>query len=138
MLNQFDLKFSVWPYLIYFCFLWCKIILTVDFHVTEKEGLNWCSTFRIYSDQKFTMGLIVSKYAQKIDFEEKKDKNIFTQVRFELGTFGMWSRSSNHYTMKTLMIFFQNFSWCISNVRIFWREIQMIKSCQIQVLITLE
>ena len=54
--------------------------------------INCCSTSnssKINSDQKFTMGLIVSKYAQKIDFEEKKDKNIFTQVRFELETFGM-------------------------------------------------
>ena len=40
MLNQFDLKFIVGPYMIYFCFLWGKFILTVDFHVTEKEGLT--------------------------------------------------------------------------------------------------
>ena len=32
-------NFTFGPYMIYFCFLWCKIILTVDFHVTEKEGL---------------------------------------------------------------------------------------------------
>ena len=48
-------------------------------------------------------------HAQKNDFEEKKDKNIFTQVRFELATFGMWSGSANHYTTKTLVIFFQKF-----------------------------
>ena len=38
MLKWFDLKFTVGPYMIYFCCLWCKIVLTVDFHVTEKEG----------------------------------------------------------------------------------------------------
>ena len=52
------------------------------------------------------MGLIMPNYAQKIYLEEKKDKNILTQVRFELGTFGMWSQSANHYTTKTLEIFF--------------------------------
>ena len=40
MLKWFDLKFTVGPYMIYFCCFWCKIILTVDFHVTGKEGLN--------------------------------------------------------------------------------------------------
>ena len=51
--------------------------------------MNCCSNFKINSDQKFTMGLIMPNYARKIDFEEKKDKNSFTQVRFESGTLGM-------------------------------------------------
>ena len=38
MLNQFDLKFTVEPYMIYFCCLWCKIIVTDDVNVTEEKG----------------------------------------------------------------------------------------------------
>ena len=46
MSNWFDLKFTVGPYMIYFCCFWCKIILTVDFHVTGKEGLSrWSFLF---------------------------------------------------------------------------------------------
>ena len=54
MLNWFDLKFTVGPYMIYFCCLWCKIILTVDFHVTGKEGLNhvsWLKSFVVFCFQ---------------------------------------------------------------------------------------
>ena len=40
MLNWFDLKLIIAPYMIYFCCHWRKIILTIDFHLTEKEGLR--------------------------------------------------------------------------------------------------
>ena len=38
MLNWFDLKFTVGPYMIYFCCLWCKIILTAEFSCGKERG----------------------------------------------------------------------------------------------------
>ena len=47
MLNHFDLKFTFGPYMIYFCFLWLRIILTVDF---EKEGHSSIDAYSIYEN----------------------------------------------------------------------------------------
>ena len=84
--------------------------------------MNWCSTFRISSDQKFTMALIMPNYAQKNWFWKKNDKIFLTQMGFELGTFGIWSGHTNHYTTKTLVIFSKKKWFCIINVRIFGRK----------------
>ena len=43
---------------------------------------------------------------KKTNFVKRSDENILTQVRFEPGTSGMWSKRANCYTTKTLMIFF--------------------------------